>query len=41
MSGIAVLMMVLIPGLIWGGFLYLLTRAVRSESAKREVGDAG
>lgn len=41
MSGIAILMMVLIPGLIWGGFLCLLTRAIRSESAKREVGDAG
>ena len=41
MSGMAVVMMLLITGWIWGGFLYLLTRAVRSESAKRGVGDAG
>lgn len=41
MSGIAIVMMILIPGLVWGGFSYLLWRAVRSESSKREVGDAG
>lgn len=41
MSGITILMMVLIPGLIWGGFLFLLARAVRSESAKGEVDDVG
>ncbi len=41
MSGLAILMMALICGLVWGGFLSLLARAVRSEGAKSEVGDAG
>ena len=41
MSGVTIAMMVLIPGLIWGGFLFLLVRAIRSESAKGEVDNAG
>ncbi len=41
MSGLAILMMALICGLVWGGFLLLLARAVRAEGAKSEVGDAG
>ncbi len=41
MSGIAVVMMVLICGFIWGGLALLLSKAVRSESAKNEVGDDG
>ncbi len=41
MSGIAILMMVMICSLVWGGLLLLLARAMRAESAKREVGDAG
>jgi hypothetical protein len=41
MSGIAVTMMVLICGLVWGGFAYLLIRALRKEGAKREAEIAG
>ncbi len=37
MSGTGIMMMVLICGFVWGGLAVLLTRAVRSESAKREV----
>ena len=35
MSTVAISFMVLICGLVWGGFLVLLTRAVRSENAKQ------
>jgi len=35
MSGSAVVMMVVICGLVWGGFVTLLTRAVRKEGAKQ------
>lgn len=31
MSSMAIVMMVSICGLVWGGFLTLLTRALRSE----------
>lgn len=31
----AVVMMVVVCGLIWGGFVVLLTRAVRQEGAKQ------
>lgn len=34
MSTPAIVMMVLIGSLVWGGFLFFLVRAVRSESAK-------
>lgn len=35
MSSVAILMMILICGLVWGGFLTLLMRAVRHEGRKR------
>lgn len=34
MSGEAIAFMVLVCGLVWGGFLALLVRAVRSEARK-------
>ena len=34
MSGMAVTFLVLIGGFVWGGFLLLLRRAMRSEAAK-------
>lgn len=34
MSALAALFMVLVGGFVWGGFLLLLLRAVRSEAAK-------
>ena len=34
MSGAAIAFMVLVTGFVWGGFLYLLVRAIRSESGK-------
>lgn len=34
MSTSAIVMMIVICGFIWGGFLYLLVRAIRSESSK-------
>lgn len=34
MSSTAIIMMVLICGFIWGGFLLLLLRALRSEKSK-------
>jgi hypothetical protein len=34
MSAGALGMMILICGFVWGGFLYLLVRAVRSEAGK-------
>jgi hypothetical protein len=39
MSGTAIVMMVLICGFVWGGFLTLMTRALRAEGSKSEVGD--
>lgn len=41
MSGMAIVMMVLICGFVWGGFLSLLVRALRAEGAKSEMGDEG
>lgn len=38
MSGAALLLMVLIGGLVWGGFAFFLRRAVRSEAGKRGEG---
>lgn len=35
MSATAIAFMVLVCGLVWGGFLLLLARAVRSEGRKR------
>lgn len=34
MTGLAVLMMVLVCGFVWGGFTGLLIRAIRREGAK-------
>jgi len=34
MSTGAIVMLILICGFVWGGFLYLLRRAVRSEADK-------
>ena len=34
MSGSAMVMMILVCGFVWGGFVYLLVRAVRSEADK-------
>lgn len=39
MSGQAILMMVLVGGFVWGGFLVLLARALRKEGAKTRAGD--
>lgn len=38
MSGAAVVMMVLICGFVWGGFVFLLGGGVLSEGAKRRGG---
>lgn len=35
MSGEAIVMMVVICGLVWGGFLVLLIRAIKRESSKQ------
>ncbi len=35
MTATAIAMMILICGLVWGGFVALLTRAVRHEGRKR------
>ncbi|HEX2254337.1 MAG TPA: MetS family NSS transporter small subunit [Thermoanaerobaculia bacterium] len=35
MSPLAVVVMVLVCGTVWGGFALLLTRAVRREGGKR------
>lgn len=37
MSIPAIVMMVLIGSIVWGGFLFFLVRALRSESAKRSA----
>ncbi len=39
MNATAVVLMVLICGLVWGGFILLLTRAVRHEGRKTQGGD--
>ena len=41
MSGLALTFLVLVGGFVWGGFLLLLTRAVRSEAAKSETENHG
>jgi hypothetical protein len=35
MTGSAITLMILVCGFVWGGFIYLLSRAVRSEARKR------
>jgi len=35
MNGSAVVMMIVVCGLVWGGFVTLLARAVRKEGAKQ------
>ena len=37
MSTTAIAFMVLVCGLVWGGFALLLLRAVRSEGGKRDA----
>jgi hypothetical protein len=36
MSGVAITLMILVCGFVWGGFVLLLARAVRREGEKRE-----
>lgn len=38
MSPTAIATMIVICGVVWGGFAFLLARAVRSESAKKREG---
>ncbi len=38
MSAAAIVFIVLVCGFVWGGFLLLLIRAVRSEAAKGRTG---
>ena len=40
MSTSAIVMMVLICGVIWGGFVYFLIRAMRSEGRKQTAARA-
>jgi hypothetical protein len=40
MSGTAIATMILICGVVWGGFALLLSRAVRHEGWKREAEEA-
>jgi len=35
MSPSAITMMIVICGFVWGGFLYMLVRALRSEAGKQ------
>lgn len=35
MSPSAIAMMIVICGFVWGGFLYMLVRALRSEAGKQ------
>lgn len=37
MTGIAIATMILVCGVVWGGFGWLLMRAVRSEGAKERA----
>lgn len=39
MSGMAIVMMVLICGFVWGGFITLITRALRAEGVKNEASE--
>ncbi len=41
MSGAAVAFMVAVVGFVWGGFVWLLVKAVRCESGKRDSGERG
>ncbi len=34
MSGVAITMMVVICGIVWGGFALLISRAIRKEAMK-------
>lgn len=38
MSTVAIKVMIAVCGVVWGGFCYLLARALRSESAKQQDG---
>lgn len=38
MSSVAIQVMIAVCGFVWGGFVYLLTRALRSEGAKQQDG---
>jgi len=39
MSGLAVVFLVLVGGFIWGGFVFLLIKAVRCEANKGGSGE--
>ncbi|MCB1036879.1 MAG: MetS family NSS transporter small subunit [Acidobacteria bacterium] len=41
MSSLAAFMMTLICGIVWGGFTFLILRALRREAAKTGKGAAG
>ena len=41
MSGAALAFMVLVGGFVWGGFVLLLVKAVRSEAGKSGSGGGG
>ena len=41
MSGTAVVMMVVICGVVWGGFALLLVRALRREGRKSGAAESG
>ena len=41
MSGLALTFLCLVGGFVWGGFLLLLRRAMRSEADKAGIGDGG
>lgn len=41
MSASAIVMMLVICGLVWGGFIFFLVRAMRSEGRKKSSSAAG
>ena len=41
MSASAIVMMLVICGIVWGGFVFFLIRAIRSESKKQAALGAG
>ena len=38
MTPVAIKVMIAVCGFVWGGFVYLLTRALRSEGTKQQDG---
>ena len=41
MSASAIVMMLVICGVIWGGFMFFLVRAMRSEGRKQKAAGSG